>query len=68
MAIYDALTCGNTEVTVQNLLYAIQQLSIMDKRHRLSGYALEFQVSKVYDLAHFISFFIITIVNYVITL
>ncbi|XP_031562568.1 receptor-type tyrosine-protein phosphatase epsilon-like [Actinia tenebrosa] len=43
MAIYDALTCGNTEVPVQNLLYAIQQLSVVDRRHKLTGYALEFQ-------------------------
>ena len=47
MAIYDALSCGNTEVPVQNLVYALQQLSIVNRRHKVTGYAQEFQVSNV---------------------
>jgi hypothetical protein len=44
MAVHEALTCGNTEIQVHNLRIVTQELSAVDKRHRMSGYALEFQV------------------------
>ncbi|XP_031551961.1 receptor-type tyrosine-protein phosphatase kappa-like [Actinia tenebrosa] len=44
MAIYEALTCGNTELQAHELRSIMHRLSTVDIRQKRTGYALEFQV------------------------
>ncbi|XP_031554733.1 receptor-type tyrosine-protein phosphatase S-like [Actinia tenebrosa] len=43
MAVYEALTCGNTEIQAHDLRSIMHRLSTVDKRQKRTGYALEFQ-------------------------
>ena len=46
MAVYEALSCGNTEIEAHYLRRTLKVLSTVDKDKNKTGFALEFQVIK----------------------
>jgi hypothetical protein len=50
LALFEEITCGNTEIQANNLDIAMQNLSATDEDQSLSGYAIEFQVLDTFYL------------------
>lgn len=44
MALFEEITCGNTEIQASNLETTMRNMSCIDNEESLSGYAIEFQV------------------------
>ena len=46
LAVYEALSCGNTEIEAHKLNTALKNLSTVDKHKNKTGFVMEFQVTK----------------------
>ena len=45
-AILDAITCGNTEINVQDVRLSLNKLAVVNQQQGKTGYQIEFEVKE----------------------